>query len=35
MMDAESIADAVLFALTQPAKARVFLIGMRPMSEPL
>jgi 3-oxoacyl-[acyl-carrier protein] reductase len=35
MMDAESIADAVLFALTQPPKARVFLIGMRPMSEPL
>lgn len=35
MMDAEDIADAVLFALTQPPKARVFLIGMRPMSEPL
>jgi 3-oxoacyl-[acyl-carrier protein] reductase len=35
MMDADSIADAVLFALTQPPKARVFLIGMRPMSEPL
>lgn len=35
MMDAEDIAQAVLFAVTQPAKARVFLIGMRPMSEPL
>ncbi len=35
MMDAEAIADAVLFAVTQPPKARVFLIGMRPMSEPL
>ncbi len=35
MMDAEDIADAVLFAITQPPKARVFLIGMRPMSEPL
>jgi NADP-dependent 3-hydroxy acid dehydrogenase YdfG len=35
MMDAEDVAHAVLFAVTQPAKARVFLIGMRPMSEPL
>jgi 3-oxoacyl-[acyl-carrier protein] reductase len=35
MMDAEDIAQAVLFAVTQPDKARVFLIGMRPMSEPL
>lgn len=35
MMDAEDIAQAVLFAVTQPPKARVFLIGMRPMSEPL
>lgn len=35
MMDAEDIAQAVLFALTQPPKARVFMIGMRPMSEPL
>jgi NADP-dependent 3-hydroxy acid dehydrogenase YdfG len=34
MMDAEDVAHAVLFAVTQPAKARVFLIGMRPMSEP-
>lgn len=35
MLDAEDVADAVLFALTQPEKARTFLIGMRPMSEPL
>jgi NADP-dependent 3-hydroxy acid dehydrogenase YdfG len=35
MMDAEDVAHAILFAVTQPAKARVFLIGMRPMSEPL
>ncbi|MEZ4517663.1 MAG: hypothetical protein R3C44_12835 [Chloroflexota bacterium] len=35
MMDAEDIAEAVLFAVTQPPKARVFMIGMRPMSEPL
>ena len=33
--DAEDIAQAVLFAVTQPPKARVFMIGMRPMSEPL
>ena len=35
MMGAEDIAEAVLFAVTQPPKARVFLVGMRPMSEPL
>ncbi len=35
MMDAEDIAEAVVFAVTQPEKTRVFLIGMRPMSEPL
>ncbi len=35
MMDAEDVAEAVLFAVTQPPKARVFLVGMRPMSEPL
>lgn len=35
MLDADDVAAAVLFALTQPEKARTFLIGMRPMSEPL
>lgn len=35
MMDAQDVAEAVLFAVTQPPKARIFLIGMRPMSEPL
>lgn len=35
MMEPEDIASAVIFALTQPEKARTFLIGMRPMSEPL
>ena len=31
----EEVADAVVFALSQPPHARVFLVGMRPMSEPL
>lgn len=31
----EEIADAVVFALSQPLHARVFLVGMRPMSEAL
>ncbi|MDK1103744.1 MAG: SDR family oxidoreductase, partial [Actinomycetota bacterium] len=35
MMEPEDIAEAMMFALTQPEKARTFLIGMRPMSEPL
>ena len=35
MMDAEDVAKAVVFAVTQPPQVRVFLIGMRPMSEPL
>ena len=35
MMDAKDVAEAVLFSVTQPPKVRVFLIGMRPMSEPL
>jgi 3-oxoacyl-[acyl-carrier protein] reductase len=35
MLDPEDVAGAVVFALTQPEKARTFLIGMRPMSEPL
>ncbi|MBZ0278547.1 MAG: SDR family oxidoreductase [Anaerolineae bacterium] len=34
-LDAEDVADAVVFAAAQPVKSRVFLIGMRPMSEPL
>ena len=33
--DPESTADAVVFALQQPPKTRVFLIGMRPMVEAL
>lgn len=35
MMDPQDVAAAVLYAVTQPEKVRVFLIGMRPMSEPL
>ena len=35
MLDPETVAEAVLFAVTQPEKARVFLVGLRPMSEPL
>lgn len=35
MLDAEDVADAVVFAAKQPEKSRVFLIGMRPMNEPL
>lgn len=35
MMDPEDVAEAVLFAVTQPDKVRVFMVGMRPMSEPL
>jgi 3-oxoacyl-[acyl-carrier protein] reductase len=31
----EEVAEAVVFALSQPPHARVFLVGMRPMSEPL
>jgi 3-oxoacyl-[acyl-carrier protein] reductase len=34
-LDADSVADAVVFAATQPPKSRVFLIGMRPMREAL
>lgn len=33
--DAEDVAEAVIFALCQPPKTRVFLIGMRPMNEGL
>jgi NADP-dependent 3-hydroxy acid dehydrogenase YdfG len=35
MLDADDVASAVRFALTQPEGARTFLIGLRPMSEPL
>ena len=35
MLDADDVAAAVVFALTQPENSRTFLIGMRPMSEPL
>ncbi|GLV48843.1 hypothetical protein TJA_19460 [Thermus sp. LT1-2-5] len=31
----EEVAEAVIFALSQPPHARVFLIGLRPMVEPL
>ncbi|MFN8371362.1 MAG: SDR family oxidoreductase [Anaerolineae bacterium] len=34
-LDSEDVADAVVFAAAQPPKSRVFLIGMRPMREPL
>ncbi len=35
MLDPDDVAEAVRFALTQPERSRVFLVGMRPMSEPL
>lgn len=35
MMEAQDVAEAVLFAIKQPEKVRAFLIGLRPMSEPL
>ncbi len=34
-LDPEDVAEAVIFALTQPPRSRVFLVGMRPMYEPL
>ncbi|MGZ6317301.1 MAG: SDR family oxidoreductase, partial [Anaerolineales bacterium] len=34
-LDAEDVAEAVVFAVTQPAKSRVFMVGMRPMNETL
>ncbi|MBC6936811.1 MAG: SDR family NAD(P)-dependent oxidoreductase [Chloroflexi bacterium] len=34
-LDSEDVAQALIFAVTQPPKSRVFLIGMRPMREPL
>jgi len=33
MLDPDDVAAAVMFALTQPERSRVFLVGMRPMSE--
>lgn len=35
MLEAESVADAVVFAAKQTPKSRILLVGMRPMSEPL
>jgi NADP-dependent 3-hydroxy acid dehydrogenase YdfG len=34
-LDPQDVADAVIFAVTQPPKSRIFLIGMRPMRETL
>jgi NADP-dependent 3-hydroxy acid dehydrogenase YdfG len=34
MLEADSVADAIVFAASQPPESRVLLIGMRPMSEP-
>lgn len=33
LLNAEDVAAAVVFAATQPARSRVFLLGLRPMSE--
>lgn len=33
MLDAEDVAEAVVFAAKQPAKSRILVVGMRPMSE--
>ncbi len=35
MLQAQDVADAVLFTLKQSEKSRVFLLAMRPMAEPL
>lgn len=35
MLDPGDVVDATLFALCQSEKSRVFLVGLRPMSEPL
>lgn len=32
-LEAQDVAEAILFAATQPPKSRAFLIGLRPMSE--
>jgi 3-oxoacyl-[acyl-carrier protein] reductase len=34
-LEPETVADAVRYVVTQPPKSRVFLVGMRPMSEEL
>lgn len=34
-MESEDVAEAVIYAATQPPKARAFLIGLRPMNEAL
>lgn len=34
-LNPEDVAEAIVFAVTQPEKSRTFLIGMRPMSEAL
>ncbi len=34
-LNAEDVAEAVVFAVTQPAKSRIFMVGMRPMNETL
>jgi NADP-dependent 3-hydroxy acid dehydrogenase YdfG len=33
MLEAEDVADAVVFAAAQPVKSRIMVVGMRPMSE--
>lgn len=35
MIEAEDVAEGLIFAVTQPPKTRVLIIGMRPMSEKL
>jgi len=34
MIEADSVADAVVFAAKQDPKSRILVIGMRPMNEP-
>lgn len=34
MLDAEDVAEAVVFAARQSPKSRILFVGMRPMSEP-
>ncbi|MEL7236852.1 MAG: short-chain dehydrogenase, partial [Chloroflexota bacterium] len=35
MTEADTVADAIVFAARQPAKNRMLMLGMRPMSEKL